>query len=938
MASTIPPIYVEIMADVDKLKAGLKDATDGIKRMDDGMARTSSGLSTLTRRMTQFAAAAGAAFVSQRIVSFAKDAIQAASDFGENVDKVSVVFGKNAAAIEKWSQSASTAMIMSQNEALSAAGTYGNLFRAIGLTEKASAEMSMTMVQLAADMASFNNANPEEVLVALRAGLVGEAEPLKRFGVNVNQAAIELEALNMGLIKSGEKLSFAGKAQAAYSLILKQTALQQGNVALTADSTANRQKSLAAQFEDTKRKIGEGLMPVYRGLQNLIRDYVLPAFAAFGDFLIRNKDAIKTALNAVVILGGGLAALIVVVKAAQKAQQAYIAVTAVMTGSQGIATAATNALTAAMGRLNMVLRSNPVGLIVTAVGLLAAGFVALWNRSETFRRILIALGQGGLIAIGSLIGLFGDLAKGILHITTGPIQLLLKGLAMLGNERAQRSLDILRGSIDTVGNFFENAGNKVAGYAKSLEGLSKKRFKMPNLFGDTGAIMGAMPTVPEIEAGDMAALNKDTTKSAEKIANAVNTARKRIKDLRRDVIGTLTDYTSNLAEADKDRLEGMADAQERYNEQVTAAQKRNTERLVAIAKRYAERVADIEKTLADKTTELRERAASRAAELREQAARKEADILRQSVDRLRSAFEQGTQFDLQAAFKAGPSADALVKTLKDRLAAARDLQENAAALAGMGYSQTFIEQVVKNGPDAGNAIAKALREASPEATAELQALYGQVETISDSGLNALAESMNRGGNLATAELRKAYAQVAVDLQKSLDEVNAELNTGLAEAQAAYQASMLEAARERDEALAEAQKDLAEALAEAQKDLSDTLLEIQKSYDEAVMKIVERTNERLADLRRELIEAGRALRELDAAAGKRVIAQARKISPVTAPSAPAMGTSGSTTSVTNNTVNITNTSTVSDQAVADMVLAAIRIGQAVTTGPSSMVAV
>jgi hypothetical protein len=46
--------------------------------------------------------------------------------------------------------------------------------------------MSQKMVTLAADMASFNNADPAETLDALRAGLAGETEPLRRFGVSLS--------------------------------------------------------------------------------------------------------------------------------------------------------------------------------------------------------------------------------------------------------------------------------------------------------------------------------------------------------------------------------------------------------------------------------------------------------------------------------------------------------------------------------------------------------------------------------------------------------------------------------------------------------------------------------------------------------------------------------------------------------------------------------
>jgi hypothetical protein len=192
----------------------------------------------------------------------------------------------------------------------------------------------------------------------------------------------------------------------------------------------------------------------------------------------------------------------------------------------------------------------------------------------------------------------------------------------------------------------------------------------------------------------------------------------------------------------------------------------------------------------------------------------------------------------------------------------------------MGYSQTFIEEVVKNGPEAGNKIAAALKAASPEANKELQSLYGQVENISERGMDQLAQTMNAGGKLATDELRIAYSQVAVDLKASLAEVDSELKTSLAEANKVYEAAMSEAKIARDERAAEsvaqmneqianAKKRLTEALADAQKDLNKALIEAQVAYQKAIDEIQKATEKKLADLKAKLAEVAAAMAALGA---------------------------------------------------------------------------
>jgi hypothetical protein len=131
----------------------------------------------------------------------------------------------------------------------------------MGFAREKAADMSVTMVQLASDMASFNNASPEETLDALRAGLAGESEPLRRFGVFLSDVTVKQEALNLGLYTGKGNLDAAGKAAATYSLILKQTKDAQGDFARTGDGLANQQRKLSALIRDTNASVGEALLP-----------------------------------------------------------------------------------------------------------------------------------------------------------------------------------------------------------------------------------------------------------------------------------------------------------------------------------------------------------------------------------------------------------------------------------------------------------------------------------------------------------------------------------------------------------------------------------------------------------------------------------------------------------------------------------------------------
>lgn len=282
---------VEINARLDNLDSRLEKALgDAAKKAGEAADRElGEKLKKTGATMTKF--------VTLPVLAGFALATKAASDLGEQQDKTTVVFGKSAKVVEEFADTSAEAFGLSKRAAFEAAGTYGNLFRAIGLAEAQSAKMSVQLVQTAADLASFNNADINEVFDALRAGLTGEAEPLKKFGINVNEARIKTEALNLGLLKQGDAMTSAAKAQAVYSLVQKDTILAQGNFAQTSAGLANQTRIVKAQFEDTAATLGQKLIP-----------FALTAASAFSSMLDILDKLPGPAADLLLIGGGVLAA------------------------------------------------------------------------------------------------------------------------------------------------------------------------------------------------------------------------------------------------------------------------------------------------------------------------------------------------------------------------------------------------------------------------------------------------------------------------------------------------------------------------------------------------------------------------------------------------------------------------------------------------------
>ncbi|MCZ7526598.1 MAG: hypothetical protein M5U14_09625 [Acidimicrobiia bacterium] len=204
------------------------------------------------------------------------------------------VFGDSGQAVELFAQDAAVNLGLSSRAALEAAGTFGNLFVALELPQGEAAALSEDVLQLAADLGSFNDVDPTEVLERLRSGLVGEIEPLRRLGVNFNAAQVEAKAFELGLTDASGAVSEAAKVQARWALILEQTVPAQGDFARTSDSLANAQRTLAGLFGDVQERLGDELLPVMKSFVTITADSLLPILETVGDPSRRSRRRCST--------------------------------------------------------------------------------------------------------------------------------------------------------------------------------------------------------------------------------------------------------------------------------------------------------------------------------------------------------------------------------------------------------------------------------------------------------------------------------------------------------------------------------------------------------------------------------------------------------------------------------------------------------------------
>lgn len=277
--------------------------------MQSEAAKVEGTAAKLNTTFKSLAKTAALAFGGVALIGFAKDAVGAATDLNESMNKVNVVFGKSAGQIRAFTQTAADSLGLSRQQALDAAGAYGNMFTQLGLTTDQAANMSKGMLRLTADLASFHNADPTDVLEAQSAAFRGEYDALQKFIPTISAATVEQEAMKETGKTSADQLTASEKAAATYTLMVQGAGAATGDFARTSGEAANQQRIMAAKTDDASASIGQALQPALAVIVPMIADLASGFANAAPD--IQNATVALAAFGAIALAVGGPIGLII---------------------------------------------------------------------------------------------------------------------------------------------------------------------------------------------------------------------------------------------------------------------------------------------------------------------------------------------------------------------------------------------------------------------------------------------------------------------------------------------------------------------------------------------------------------------------------------------------------------------------------------------------
>ena len=249
----------------------------------------SSSASRATKSSKSLAAMIGKVYASYwilfRLFRGIGKAITIASDLVEVQNVVNTVFGDMTAKVEQYADRSIEQFGMSELAFKQYASRFQAMGSAMGIDSgligqansflnkstngyvalsDSMSDVSLTLTQLTADMASFYNVEQAAVAEDLAAIFTGETRPLRTYGLDLTQATLSEWAMKQGLDANIQSMSQAEKTMLRYQYVLANTTAAQGDFARTANTWANQVRILKERFKQWASVLGTGFIAAFK--------------------------------------------------------------------------------------------------------------------------------------------------------------------------------------------------------------------------------------------------------------------------------------------------------------------------------------------------------------------------------------------------------------------------------------------------------------------------------------------------------------------------------------------------------------------------------------------------------------------------------------------------------------------------------------------------
>lgn len=358
--------------------------------------------------------------------------------------------------------------------------------------------------------------------------LVGKAlnDPIKGMGA-LSRAGVQFDADQKNLIKT---MVASGDTMGAQKMILKELETQFGGSAVAAGKTLGGQVNIAKEsFSNLSGELVKSLMPAFTS--------VIGVLSKATSWMSENQTATK-------VIVGVLAGLAVVLGVVSVATTVYAAAVKIAAAGQWL--------------MNAAMSANPIGLVIIGLVALGAALYVAWQKSETFRDIVVGAWEAIKRGIEPVVRFFTTTVPNAFQSVINwvrqnwPILVtLLAGpfapLVALGTN-AFGLRDIMGNALTGVANKIKEMAGAIAGWGKSV-GTWIKDAVVDGILGIGNAVWNVVNNIWD-KYMEMGATIKGWGKSVGTwIKNAVVSAVTGIGSAAWDVINNIGEFIADYADA-----------------------------------------------------------------------------------------------------------------------------------------------------------------------------------------------------------------------------------------------------------------------------------------------------------------------------------------------------------------------------------------------------
>lgn len=421
-----------------------KEANEGI---DETTGKAKSAGSKIAGFFKKAAIAIGTAFAATKVLGFGKMAVEAAATAKAIQSQFNQVFGNLGTKAQKKVEELGKSFGMLPNRLKQPFAATVSMFKGLGMTTEEAMKQAETSVTAAADAAAFYDVSYESANASLTSFLKGNYEAGESIGIFANETQMAQYAISQGLVGSTaewQKLDEATKqaTRLEYAKNMQEQAGATGQAARESEGYENQMGNLKQAWQDFLAVVGGPILePVVAGLMAVsdwlstagekvielqawfgelkaevqdstawttlkeVMQPVIDAFQSMKDsmsnstFLSDIKDSLTEMKDSMleidfVKLSEDLQAfidkwlpLIAGIGAAIAAFGLYSIALGIKSGIETIAIVSMYAMSAAGGVLAgvMALLTNPITLVILAIGALVAAGVYLWQNWDTIK-------------------------------------------------------------------------------------------------------------------------------------------------------------------------------------------------------------------------------------------------------------------------------------------------------------------------------------------------------------------------------------------------------------------------------------------------------------------------------------------------------------------------------------------------------------------------